>query len=1416
MNYIGLLKNIEEVALKLNTVNSFYDGDVYNNWNNQEVKYGSINVGLESTTRTDNTVIYNVIIYYADRLLQDKSNKNSIWVDANNTLTSIINGIDNSISYEGPLNIVPFEQKFADYLAGGYLRIGLEVNFDLGECDLDEIQYIVPALFITKNGVYNVNDYEIADVNIPVPTLTELEVNENGTYSAQDYDGYSKVTVNVPEQKPESTLTATITENGTRTFNPKPGQVYDSAVITTDIKTWADEYNQSLATINELRLEVNEKQRTITTLNANITNLNAQISQKEAEISSLTVQLADKTKEAEQKGLRIEELSEQIEDLNTQKASLLSQIADLNDEVATKTAEITRLSGLISGMQVLNATKNGTYDPSGFIGWHSVNIDVRPELQNKTITENGTYSADDPYYGLDEVTINVKPDLEEKTITENGTYTSKDHDGFSSVTVNVDTKLPEDELNKTVTENGSYEYLPESGHVFSKATFTANIKTWLDEYNQAQNTIAELNSTIDSKNATISSLNSTINGLNNQILQKELEIRNLNKQISTKDATISEQANEILALEEEIDHLSDDIDNLNAQINTLNAQIQDLNNEITRLNNVIRQKDVTIDGLQRQIDSVTSKTITANGTYAPQNILGWNKVTVNVPAKPEEGLDAFINQNGEYNFTPESGHVYDRAKVRVNVQPELQDKNITENGDYSADSPYYGLGTVHINVDPRRPEDIVEREITNNGRTVIFPDEGHVIKRVDLDVNVQPKLQNKTVTKNGTYVADRGYDGLDEVTVNVDTRKPEEKLTEKIKNNGVYHFDPTPGYVYNSADITVNVEQKQEETLRKIITKNGSYHYETNDPLNKVYSDANITVNVQPPLQSKSVTENGKVTPDDGYYGLKDVTVNVDQRRPEEKLTQSITSNGTSTFTPTPGSVFNEAEITVNVTPPLQEKTVTSPNATVTADSDYYGLNKVTVNVPLGTKTLEHNGTYNVSQENVEGWTEVTVDVPLGSTTINRNGTFTPSDVDGWNSVTVDLPIGSKTITENGTYRPQPEDTEGAWDEVTVNVQPSLQNKTITENGKYSADHEYYGLDEVTVNVQPSLQNKTVTSPNTVITADQGYYGLNEVTVNVPLGSKTLEHNGSYNVSQEDVEGWTNVTVAVPLGTKNIQHNGQYTPQELEGVDGYNVVNVNVPLGSTTLEHNGKYQVSGDVDGWNEVTVNVPLGSKTITENGTYTPEASENVDGYNSVTVNVQPKLQDKTIREDGIYTADSEYNGLGTVTVDTGIKSVEITEAEYNALPQKEQNTYYGITDSSWNTETVTDTISSNGTHTYTPSSGYNGMGSVTINVDVPTVAANLESKVITGNGTYTPTTGTDGWNEVVVNVPQNTVAAKSTTITENGTYVAQTTDNIDGYSQVTVNIPSISYVELTQAEYDALAEKDNNTIYLITPGE
>ena len=58
--------------------------------------------------------------------------------------------------------------------------------------------------------------------------------------------------------------------------------------------------------------------------------------------------------------------------------------------------------------------------------------------QNKTVTSNGVYTADQGYTGLGRVTVNVNNSTETKTITENGTYTpSSGKVGFSSVTVNV-------------------------------------------------------------------------------------------------------------------------------------------------------------------------------------------------------------------------------------------------------------------------------------------------------------------------------------------------------------------------------------------------------------------------------------------------------------------------------------------------------------------------------------------------------------------------------------------------------------------------------------------------------------------------------------------------------------------------------------------------------------------------------------------------------------------------------------------------------------------------------------------------------------------------------------------------------------------------------------------------------------------
>ena len=60
------------------------------------------------------------------------------------------------------------------------------------------------------------------------------------------------------------------------------------------------------------------------------------------------------------------------------------------------------------------------------------------ELQDKTFTENGVYTADDGYDGFNKVIVDVVAELQDKIITENGTYTpDAGYDGFGSVTVDV-------------------------------------------------------------------------------------------------------------------------------------------------------------------------------------------------------------------------------------------------------------------------------------------------------------------------------------------------------------------------------------------------------------------------------------------------------------------------------------------------------------------------------------------------------------------------------------------------------------------------------------------------------------------------------------------------------------------------------------------------------------------------------------------------------------------------------------------------------------------------------------------------------------------------------------------------------------------------------------------------------------------
>lgn len=165
-------------------------------------------------------------------------------------------------------------------------------------------------------------------------------------------------------------------------------------------------------------------------------------------------------------------------------------------------------------------------------------------------------------------------------------------------------------------------------------------------------------------------------------------------------------------------------------------------------------------------------------------------------------------------------------------------------------------------------------------------------------VNVEPSLQTKSISSNGTVKPDEGYEGFSEVTVNVQPKLQEKTATA----NGAITPDET---YYGLSKVTVNVEPKLQS---KSVTANGTVTPDASyDGLSQV------TVNVPPTtpkLQAKTVTENGEVTPDGGYDGLSKVTVNVPATPTETKTVEPNFSNGSEVLTPTEGKVFSSVTLT--------------------------------------------------------------------------------------------------------------------------------------------------------------------------------------------------------------------------------------------------------------------------------------------------------------------------------------------------------------------------------------------------------------------------------------------------------------------------------------------------------------------------
>jgi hypothetical protein len=329
--------------------------------------------------------------------------------------------------------------------------------------------------------------------------------------------------------------------------------------------------------------------------------------------------------------------------------------------------------------------------------------------------------------------------------------------------------------------------------------------------------------------------------------------------------------------------------------------------------------------------------------------------------------------------------------------------------------------------------------------------------------------------------------------------------------------------------------------------------------------------------QDKTVTptkSQQSIAADSGYTGLGTVTVNP---IPSEYIipegTLEVTQNGTV-------DVTQYASATVSVpssAPTLQSKTVTPTESqqVITADTDYDGLDEVTVSAisstyvgsritrrsstdlsALGATVTAPAGYYaedsskSVQSGSVTVGAEYDTDHP---SLITVRANISPGYLSGGQyqtKVISDiLPIKTATtITPSETTQTAVEQYKWTTGAVTVNPIPSeyiipTGELEITTNG--TSDVTNYA--SVDVNVQPTLQSKTVTPTESqqTVSPDSGYDALSSVTVDAI--SSTYVGSGIEQRDETDLTA-SGAAVTVPAGyyaeqeTKSVENGELYYP----------------------------------------------------------------------------------------------------------------------------------------------------------------------------------------------------------------------------------------------------------------------------------
>lgn len=131
----SIVNQLLDIAAAQPSVNSTAEGSVYDvlNSGGSAEKYAAFVAYPENVTVSGDEYEATIVMFYVDRLREDRSNRLEVQSNAIDTLHNIISSWGGE--WELTESYTPFTERFADVCAGAYVRV--TVTVPISECNED-------------------------------------------------------------------------------------------------------------------------------------------------------------------------------------------------------------------------------------------------------------------------------------------------------------------------------------------------------------------------------------------------------------------------------------------------------------------------------------------------------------------------------------------------------------------------------------------------------------------------------------------------------------------------------------------------------------------------------------------------------------------------------------------------------------------------------------------------------------------------------------------------------------------------------------------------------------------------------------------------------------------------------------------------------------------------------------------------------------------------------------------------------------------------------------------------------------------------------------------------------------------------------------------------------------------------------